>query len=494
MHRNMGRPLSRYRVCIVHAQLWLGLLLYAPVAYALDAQNVLVLYNLDSPESLQIAEYYAQVHPGVELLGLAGVSTEEQINQDHYLDVIRPQVLAGLHADTQVIVTTQGLPLRIKNNVPNPGTYPGWRGDVFGLPIYNSWWEPYSSLESELTRIDLIDSANMMGDQTYFLSPPHFPFSTMHQAANPYYNADQSFDRANPAFEGIRLTARLDGFNVSDVQASIDRAQTAIRLPTQQLVIVDDDPDAPATGVDRMAQLADDVLLPMGQAMVYDTTDANITNAPMPVIGYVSHGSHATGDEDYINQLDFQITDGAVFHTWESYNAFSFEQGNNRYGQGLVGQWLQAGGTAALGHVQEPGASASTVANEDILWSMLLQGYTLAEAVWAATPQLSYVNTVVGDPLMVLRDWIQGDVDLDGYVGLNDLSRLLAHWNQQTQLGVTYGDIDGDGYIGLEDLTCMLAHWNMSSTPPTQSVIAPEPSTVCLTLCGAAAWLLRRSA
>ena len=147
-------------------------LFFAHPAQAISADNVLVLYNNDSPDGIQIAIDYALTHPGVTLLGLSGVSTAEQVDQDHYLNVIRPQVLAGLTDDIDVIVTTKGLPLRIKNNAANPGMYPGWRGQAFGVPILDSWWKNYSSLESELTRIDLIDSATLMGDQAAFMSPP----------------------------------------------------------------------------------------------------------------------------------------------------------------------------------------------------------------------------------------------------------------------------------------------------------------------------------
>ena len=94
------------------------------------------------------------------------------------------------------------------------------------------------------------------------------------------------------------------------------------------------------------------------------------------------------------------LADGAVFQSWESYNAYSFNTSNPHGNQGQVAQWLQVGGTVAVGHVEEPTASASTVNNEDKMVRMLLAGYTFAEAAWSGNAQLSFVNTVVGDPLM----------------------------------------------------------------------------------------------
>ncbi len=469
---------------------WTSTLFFALSAHSLSASNVLVLYNADSPEGIEIADYYAQTHPGVTLLGLNGVSTAEEVGQAHYLDVIRPQVLAGLTDDIDVIVTTKGLPLRIKNTAPNPGTYEGWRGEAFGVPIVDSWWKSYSSLESELTRIDLIDSADMMGDQAAFLSPPSFPFATDHQASNPYFNSTQAFDRDNPAVEGMRLAARLDAFTVDDVKGMIDRAQTAFSLPTQQFVILDDDPTAPATGVDRMVQLGFNVLEPLDHKFVYDPTDADIIDAPLPVIGLVSHGSHAAGP-GYIDNLRFELADGAVFHTWESFNAYSFVEGNNKYGQGLVGEWIAAGGTAALGHVHEPTASAAKVANEDIFWQRLLSGSTLAEAAWAATPQLSFVNTLIGDPLMTLLPWIPGDATLDGIVGISDLNVVLDDWNQTTARGVVQGDFNLDGFVGINDLNIALGYWNANGGQ-SAPVDVPQPASVWCLVSVAAGLMVRR--
>lgn len=467
-----------------------GTLFFAQQAQALSSTNVLVLYNADSSDGIEIADYYAQAHPGVRLLGLSGVSSAEEVDQNHYLDVIRPQVLAGLTSETDVIVTTKGLPLRIKNTAPNPGTYEGWRGEGFGVPILDNWWGKYSSLESELTRIDLIDSAEMMGDQAAFLSPPSFPFATDHQASNPYFNSTQAFDRDNPAAEGMRLAARLDAFTVDDVKGMIDRAQTALNLPAQQMVIVDDDPDAPAAMVDRMVPLAFDVLEPMGQTFVYDPTVADIIDAPLPVIGLVSHGSHAAGP-GYIDNLRFELADGAVLHTWESFNAYSFVEGNNKYGQGLLGEWIASGGTAALGHVHEPTASAAKVANEDIFWQRLLSGSTLAEAAWAATPQLSFVNTLIGDPLMTLRPWLPGDATLDGIVGIGDLNIVLNYWNQTTAGGIAHGDFNFDGFVGINDLNIALGNWNTNGGQGAPLDV-PQPASVWWLVGGAAGLMVRR--
>ena len=234
--------------------------------------NVLVLYNQDSADSTQIADYYAQVHPGVQLLGLTGVTTDEDVTADYYLNTIRPQILSSgvLTNSISTIVTTKGLPLRIDVTESNPTTYT----DPFGVArtVGSGWWKPYSSLESELTTISSVSTWQQMGDQTYYSQKgkPNFP----QPSCNPYYDVNTSFNYSS--YGGMRLTSRLDGFTVADVEASIDRAQKAFVIPTpqSQYVVIDDSPNS--VGTDRMPQLKT-VLDSMSYPYIYDNTSAAIT-------------------------------------------------------------------------------------------------------------------------------------------------------------------------------------------------------------------------
>jgi hypothetical protein len=190
------------------------------------------------------------------------------------------------------------------------------------------------------------------------------------------------------------------------------------------------------------------------------------------VIGYVSHGTqdNAGGLEaGYVrDQLDFELNDGAVFLTHESWNALSFDSSTVQ-SQGLVAEWLEIGGTAGLGHVHEPYNGPDNIANEDLLFSGLLpaanalpgeSGLTFVEAAWNATRQLSYVNTVVGDPLMKWHKWIPGDTNLDGKVEFKDFYTLQGNW----QGTGTYqdGDFNNDGQVDELDFEILQGNWQSS--------------------------------
>ena len=168
------------------------------------------------------------------------------------------------------------------------------------------------------------------------------------------------------------------------------------------------------------------------------------------------------------------MADGAVFHTYESFNAFSFDAGSTFTGQGQVAQWIAAGGTAALGTVAEPAVGAANVSNEDVFWEMMLSGYTFAEAAWASTRQLSYVNTVIGDPLLRYSPWIQGDFNADGVVNFADVFLLGQHFDSPG--GFAKGDANDDGRIDIADMFILGQNFGKSLLSDGTVGAVPEPA------------------
>ncbi len=86
---------------------------------------------------------------------------------------------------------------------------------------------------------------------------------------------------------------------------------------------------------------------------------------------------------------------------------------------------------------------------------------------------------------------IEGDLDGDGFVGLDDLDIILRNWNQTVPPADPLADPNGDGYVGLDDLDIVLRNWNKGVPPPAADV--PEPATVALFSLAGYALITRRA-
>ena len=67
--------------------------------------------------------------------------------------------------------------------------------------------------------------------------------------------------------------------------------------------------------------------------------------------------------------------------------------------------------------------------------------------------------------MYLLTPAIPGDANLDGKVDINDLTIVLAHYNQA---GMSWapGDFTGGGTVDINDLTIVLAHYNQGGGLP----------------------------
>ena len=82
---------------------------------------------------------------------------------------------------------------------------------------------------------------------------------------------------------------------------------------------------------------------------------------------------------------------------------------------------------------------------------------------------------------------LPGDANLDGRVDINDLTVVLANYNQAGMVW-SNGEFTGDGTVDINDLTIVLANYNntfASSAAGTAAV--PEPSALLLAAGGLAA-------
>jgi len=176
-----------------------------------------------------------------------------------------------------------------------------------------------------------------------------------------------------------------------------------------------------------------------------------------------------------------------------AFDLFNLEQTLNFTADLDLDSIIGSGDTGVLGHnlASFAGLDAGTFLSYLASFDTSALGsysasYTLNlsdEYIVGATNQvltLQLLGTVV--------DVLAGDLDGDGFVGLDDLDIVLGSWNETVPSGNPLADPSGDGFVGLDDLDIILGDWNAGAPPPTA---IPEPAGLILMGLGGAA-LLRR--
>lgn len=361
----------------------LASLLLAPAfAAAQSSAHVLLVVNENSPESIQVGDYYAakrSVAPD-HVVRLKAPTTDT-IDRTEYLKSIEEPIaawMAGRKLQDQIlyVVLTKGVPLRVA------GT-----GDRNGM---------LSSVDSELTVL----YRKLLG-----LDPP-----IAGKIDNPYFLGTRPLSDAGPFARGrfdIYLVTRLDGFTVDDVKRLIDRGVAPARTGTIVL-------DQKATLLDRggdewLAQAADRLIDARDVGVLLEET-RTVATTPDPVLGYYSWGSNDPSNQ--LRRSGLRFVPGAIGGTYVSTDGRSFAEpppewrpsdpnGGGRLFAGsfqsLAGDLIRDGITGVAAHVSEPFLEATV--RPQILFPAYLAGLNLAESFYLAMPFLSWRTVVIGDPL-----------------------------------------------------------------------------------------------
>ena len=90
---------------------------------------------------------------------------------------------------------------------------------------------------------------------------------------------------------------------------------------------------------------------------------------------------------------------------------------------------------------------------------------------------------------------LDGDLNGDGFVGVDDLNIVLVNWNQNVTPGdLLSGDPTGEGFVGVDDLNIVLVNWNNGTPPPAEATgTLPEPGSLALLALSGATLAVRRT-
>jgi uncharacterized protein (TIGR03790 family) len=350
----------------------------AVAAPAQTAAQVVVVVNDASALSRTVGEYYARARsiPARQVCRIRTREVEE-ISREVYeeeveLPIARWLARQGMVDKALVLVTTSGLPLKIS-------------GDG-GLS------SSAASVDSELAAL----YGKLKG------RPARLPGAM----ANPFY-ASRRKPFTHPEFP-IYLVSRLAGYMFEDIRAMVDRS---LKAENRGVVVLDMKEGGYGDGEDWLRRAA--LKLPKERVVLEES--GAVVSGIRDVIGYAGWGSNDRNRKT--RMVDLGWLPGGVATEYVSTNGRTFMEppaswNIGKWGltrgywagspQSLAADWIRAGATAVTGHVYEPYLSL-TPRPEELFLAYVVEGRTLVESYFRATPAVSWMNILVGDPLCRLK-------------------------------------------------------------------------------------------
>jgi uncharacterized protein (TIGR03790 family) len=346
--------------------------------HAQTADQVLIVVNKQSRDSREIGEYYLKKR-GVPLANLCTIDTapNEKIAREVYDRDIRTPVGEFLTKHNLVekilyIVTTAGVPLDVTGNSD------GLRNTA-------------AAVDSELT---------VLYQQLHGVVIPIPGW-----VRNPLFmQRDAPF--RHPQFP-MYLVTRLAAYDMGEMKSLVDRALVA-RNTGKFVIDARADDSTPGNGWLRTAAL----LLPKDRVILDDS--GTVLKNQKDVIGYASWGSNDRARKERF--LHFQWLPGAIMTEFVSTNGRTFKRPPDTWQIGpwtdkskwfegapqtMSADYIHEGASGASGHVDEPYLTGCP--RPEFVLPAYYQGRTMAESYYLGIPGLSWMNIVIGDPLMRLK-------------------------------------------------------------------------------------------
>jgi len=362
------------------------------------ADHLLVVYNANDPDSKDLAQYYAAQRqiPAERVFAIYCPLTEE-ITRQQYDDTIRSpivsylcrknwmfrvpehtrvggrslDVLVAVRNDIWAIVLMRGVPLKI---APDPS----------GKDCMES--EP--ALETTAAAVD---------NELALL--PVFGLPEGGYVPNIFFDDQvQGIKRVGADLaRNMVLVTRLDGPQPSDVRRMIDDTLYAENNRLAGLAVVDTrgltDPKDAYTAGDVWLRNSRDMLVRDGWHIKFDDSpDVLPASDPLNQVAIYLGWYHDGAIGPWVTPPN-RFVRGAIAYHLHSFSASTLRSDT----VGWAGPLIAHGAAATMGTVYEPYLALTP--HEDIFSRRLLQGDYFAEAAYAAEPGLSWMLTVVGDPL-----------------------------------------------------------------------------------------------
>ena len=329
-------------------------------------RNVVVVCNLDSTVSRQIANYY--------------------ISARH----IPAQNVCNLHCSTSEIITRAECegqligPICAFVQQPELADHIDYIVLTKGCPLAADY--AYSSGVVSVTSIlTCVTEPTVTG----YLKNPYGPNATV--------PVETAFShQLSLGGKHLFLVTRLDGYTVDNVYRMIDGSLGATsngHILLNRMYLPPGYQGASQPLNDRLL-LARNILIGRGIPTIYDDS-TTFLGGFSGLAGYFSWGSN----DPYFNLTAYRsntFAPGSIADTYVSSSGRTFTPSGS--GQSLIADLISNGACGVAGYVSEPYTAYSTYAN--VLFDRYTKGYNMAESFYAACPEIFWKTVVAGDPLM----------------------------------------------------------------------------------------------
>jgi len=381
-------------------RLVLTLLSAAPLIARAGGDEVVVVYNLNVPESKAVADHYAELRqvPARQIYGFT-LTTNEEMSRAEFRDSLQLPLARKLEADKLwqfgaiTIPATNGRPEHVEHRVVSSRI----RYAVLccGVPLKIASDPNLQEPASDNMRPEWHRNEAAVDSELAWLPLVRMDVSLFGPLINWVYGVTNTA-LLNPT-NGILLVARLDGPGSNIARGLTDRALLAERDGLWGRAYFD------ARGLDKTNSYYPGDAWMLGAAELCRGLGFEITldnkpetfaaDFPMSQIAvYCGWYDGNVSGPFTLPRVEFMP--GAFAYHLHSFSAATVRNPDANW----VGPLLAKGVTCTMGCVTEP-YLACTPNLPAFLARWIGAGFTFGEAAWAAQPVLSWQTTVVGDPL-----------------------------------------------------------------------------------------------
>jgi uncharacterized protein (TIGR03790 family) len=362
------------------------------------AAHLLVVYNQDDFNSRILAQYYASKRniPAERVLPLS-CSLEEEITRAEFEKTIREPIL--LYLLRKNWMARQNVVMRMGSRAIN--LLVATRNDIWaivlirGVPLKIA---PDPSDDDAMEREPALQTNAAAVDSELALLPV---FGFPHGGFVPNVFFDQRGSGLHrlgaDLAKNMILVTRLDGPTPEQVRRMIDDSLRAEKNRLAGLAVVDTrnitDVKSGYFSGDAWLRNSRNLLLRDGWTVKFDDKpDVLPATDPCNQVALYLGWYSAQAEGPWITPPN-RFVPGAIAYHLHSFSANTIRSDTGNW----VGPMIAHGADATMGCVYEPYLALTP--HEDIFTKRLLDGNYFAEAAYASIPGLSWMVTVVGDPL-----------------------------------------------------------------------------------------------